>query len=90
MDAAIAEAEAEAEEDDDDLGLYIHCDIGTVGNLNVVVTHDVLDGAQVKIWDSEESWRSHPNFCLDPDELPKLIQALLTAKFASKMLSKRG
>ncbi len=86
VDAAVKEAEEEA---DEEFGPFIHCDIGTVGYLNVVVTHNEMDGAQVGLWDSEErSWRAHPNFCLGLDDVSAMIQALLTAKSAIKMLNK--
>jgi len=83
VDAAVAEAE----EDEDNLGEFIYCDIGKVGDLDVVVTHNELDGAQVELR-SDDRRDDVPDFSLNPDEVSATIQLLLTAKFAIKMLNK--
>ncbi len=83
MDAAIAEAK------EDNLGEFIYCDMGKVGDLDVVVTHNELDGARVELWSDDRS-DDIPDFSLNPHEVSATRQLLLTAKFAIKMLNKRS
>lgn len=86
VDAAIAEAEAE---EDEDMRDFIHCDLGKVGQFDIDLTYNPFDGAQVEVrcdWGDGDV----PDFWLNADDVPAMIQALLTAKFAIKMLNKRG
>jgi seryl-tRNA synthetase len=84
VDAAVAEAEAEDDEDDRE---FIYCKIGKAGGLEVVVTYNDFDGAEVEIWGDHSD--DVPEFSLSPDDVSAIAQAMQTATFAIEMIEER-